>query len=301
MLQAILAAWSEFAMALPPAAEATETDVAAPGPAVAGAPPETDEIEYPEGNWIAQSVAHSDASSLAKAALRLHFQHRDDALVAMELIVYYQQGNVSAWLQPDVLVAFGVRQLARRSTFKVWEEGKAPDFVLEVASPSTAGRDARHKALEYARIRVREYWRLDPHGSLMESPLEGYEARGGKYSPLRPVASPAGAGWLRSRVLGLDLRSRTVERGTTVVFRDPQTGKEFDGALEEAERRRQAEKDRADAEVEGRRAAEEVATKEAERASREAEGRRAAEEQVRALKKQLRNLASHGPPPEPES
>ena len=71
--------------------------------------------------------------------------------------MYYQRGDKAAWLQPDVQVVFGVGCDGDRSTFKVWEEGKAPDFVLEVASPSTAENDARHKASEYARIGVQEY------------------------------------------------------------------------------------------------------------------------------------------------
>ncbi|MCY4535228.1 MAG: Uma2 family endonuclease, partial [Bryobacterales bacterium] len=94
-------------------------------------PPETDEVEYPEGNWIAQSVAHGDAVRQATTALHHHFRERQQVLVAMELMVYYQRDNNQAKLQPDVQVVFGVRR-GDRSSFKVWEEGKAPDFVLEV-------------------------------------------------------------------------------------------------------------------------------------------------------------------------
>ena len=97
-------------------------------------------------------------------------------LVGMELVVYYERGDTTAWLQPDVQVVFDVDRGGNRSSFKVWEEGKAPDFVLEVASPPTAENDARHKAAEYARIGVREYWRLDPEGSLIGTQLEGYVA-----------------------------------------------------------------------------------------------------------------------------
>ncbi|MXY67991.1 MAG: Uma2 family endonuclease [Acidobacteriia bacterium] len=141
----------------------------------------SDAVEYPEGHWIAQSVWHGDAVRLATAALHHKFRDHDDVLVAMELVVYYQFGNNRAWLQPDVLVAFGMGRGGNRRTFKVWEEGKAPDFVLEVASPSTAENDARHKAREYARIGVREYWRLDPKGTMMGRPLEGYPSKGGRH------------------------------------------------------------------------------------------------------------------------
>ena len=245
-------------------------------PGATALPPETDEVEYPEGNWIAQSVAHGDAVRQATTALHHHFRERQQVLVAMELMVYYQRGNNQAKLQPDVQVVFGVRR-GDRSSFKVWEEGKAPDFVLEVASPSTEGNDAEHKAWEYARIGVREYWRLDPQGSLMENALEGYELSAGQYEPLQPVEGAGRGGALWSRVLGLELRSQRQAGATVLVFVDPRTGQEFDGTLEAAERRvSAAERDK--------QAAEQRANAEAERA--------------RALEERLRALAAHAPPPE---
>ena len=268
-------------------------------PAAGALAEEPDAVEYPEGHWIAQSVSHGEAVRQAASALDLHFRDCEDVLVAMELVVYYQRGNNKVSLQPDVQVVFGVGR-RDRSTFRVWEEGKGPDFVLEVASPSTAGNDAEHKAQEYARIGVREYWRLDPQGALMASPLEGYEARRGKYSRVQPVASSDGGRHLRSQVLGLDLRSQRQAGATVLVFRDPVTGEEFDGTLAEVERRRRAAEDRASAEAK-RASAEADCRREAEdRTSAEAKRANAAEDRVRALEKQLRNLASHNPPPERE-
>ena len=134
-------------------------------------------------------------------------------------------------------MVFGVGRDGDRSSFRVWEEGKAPDFVLEVAPPSTAENDARHKATEYARIGVREYWRLDPQGSLMGMPLEGYAASEGRFGPVEAVEREGRGIWLRSEVLELDLRSLRQDGATVVVFRDPDTGNEFTGDLKEAERR----------------------------------------------------------------
>ena len=209
--------------------------------AAKGAPeaalPEPDGVEYPEGRWIAQSVWHGDAVRQATDALVSHFSERKDVLVAMELVVYYQRGNNKARLQPDLQVVFGVGRGGDRSSFRLWEEGKAPDFVLEVASPSTAENDARHKATEYARIGVREYWRLDPKGSLMGRPLEGYAASEERFGPVEAVEREGRGIWLRSEVLELDLRSLRQDGATVVVFRDPETGNEFTGDLKEAERR----------------------------------------------------------------
>ena len=216
-----------------------------PSPLAEAVASEPDAVEYPEGHWIAQSVWHGDAVRLATAALHHHFRDRDDVLVAMELVVYYVRGDNRVWLQPDVQVVFGVEPEGNRSTFKVWEEGKAPDFVLEVASPSTAENDARHKAQEYLGIGVREYWRLDPEGTMLGTPLEGYLARAGRYHRVESATSRDGVEYLRSGVLGLDLRGEQRNGATVLVIRDPRTGEEIDGALEASERQRRIAEDRA--------------------------------------------------------
>ena len=286
----------EYAMSFTPA---TETEVPSLiSPATAAAVREPEDVEYPEGNWIAQSVWHGKAVNQATTALDNHFRNRENVLVAMELLVYYEPGNNKVCLKPDLQVVFGVPR-GDRSSYKVWEEGKVADFGLEVASPSTADKDAKHKAQEYARIGVREYWRLDPTGSLLATPLEGWQANGESYRPVQPVASAARGGWLQSRVLGLELRSQRQDGATVLVFRDPLTGEEFDGGKGESERRRAAE-ERANAEAKLRQTAEELASAEAQRASAEAERRLAAEERARALEKQLRTLAIESPSPEPK-
>ena len=242
---------------LPPAASAAYKAVSA------------ESVEYPGRSWIAQSVWHGAAIRQATEALGNHFRDREDVLVAMELAVYYRRGDSETFLKPDVQVAFGVGRAGNRSSYQVWEESKAPDFVLEVASPSTAGRDARPKAREYWRIGVREYWRLDPEGSLMRRPLEGYELSGGRYEPVSTVRGAGGRLYLRSRVLGLDLRTKRRDEARVLVFRDPRTREEFDGALVEAERRRRI----AEARV------------------------LALEARVLALEEQLRNLTARNPRP----
>ena len=257
--------------------------------------PQADEVEYPEGHWVAQSVSHGDAVEQATGSLRHHFREREDVLVAMELVVYYRRGNNRVWLQPDVQVVHGVGRSPSRSTYLVWEEGKPPDFVLEVASPSTADRDAQHKVGEYASVGVREYWRLDPAGELMAKPLEGCVARAGGYEPV-PAVAAGGRTWLWSEVLGLELRGERRERGTVLVFRDPRTGEEWASADERerlaVERERQAAEERASAAQREREAAErerEAAEREREAAEQRAS---AADARVRALEEQLRALSA---------
>ena len=285
---------------------ATDTELSGRATAVAEAPAKPDKVEYPERNWIAQSIAHGDAVLQAAAALRNHFRECKDVLVAMELAVYYRRGDDNVWLQPDVQVVFGVSPENRRS-YRIWEEGKAPDFVLEVASPATAEHDAEYKLGEYARMGVREYWRLDPEGTLMGSSLEGYEASGGEYEPVQPVASSDQERWFQSQVLGLELRSQRQARATVLVFRDPRTGEQTDGALEEAERRRRiaerdsrAAKQRANAAEKRASTAEQeaIAAKQAAIAAKQAAS--AADERVRSLEEQLRAHAVNTTPSEPD-
>ena len=45
-----------------------------------------------------------------------------------------------------------------RPNYKLWEERRAPAFVLEVASPSTWRHDLGRKRSVYARLGVRQYW-----------------------------------------------------------------------------------------------------------------------------------------------
>ena len=139
----------------------------------------------------------------------------------------------------------------------------------------------------------------------MGSALEGYEASEGKYEPVQPVASSGQDRWFRSRVLGLELRSQRQARATVLVFRDPCTGEETDGALEEAERRRRiAERDSRTAKQEASAAKQEAsaakqeasAAKQRETAAKQEAS--AANERVRALEEQLRALTARTTPSE---
>ncbi|MDE0103427.1 MAG: Uma2 family endonuclease [Bryobacterales bacterium] len=249
---------------------------------------EPDAVDYPDRNWTAPSLWHGDAVAMAKSALGHQFRERDDVLVAMELVVYYERGNNRAWLQPDVQVVFGVESVENRETFKVWKEGKAPDFVLEVASPSDAEKGARDQAREYAAIGVREYWRLDPVGTMIAPPLEGYRATGGDHESVELVERTGGVQYLRSRVLGLDLRTeRWNGEATVLVIRDPRRGEDFNGSLTQFERRRKIAEDRAIAAQERLTAARERLTAARDEATASKERARAALNRIRAAERRL--------------
>ena len=60
-------------------------------------------------------------------------------------------------VQPDVAI------LCDDDKVKRWGVYGAPDFVLEVISPSTRRKDYTKKLSKYMEAGVREYWILDPY------------------------------------------------------------------------------------------------------------------------------------------
>ena len=101
-----------------------------------------------------------------------------------------------------------------RNSYVMWEEGKPPDFVLEVVSPSSRRRDRREKPEIYAKIGVPEFFLYDPEDesepalSGLGPALSGFELRGGAggaYRPLPKERLPGGVAGVRSKVLGLCL------------------------------------------------------------------------------------------------
>ena len=98
------------------------------------------------------------------STLRVWFQDRPDVYVAGDMLVYYRMNDNLTRVAPDVYAVFGVSGNHRRDSWIVWREGKVPDFVLEIASPSTWQRDVTEKRSIYADMGVTEYWRFDPTG-----------------------------------------------------------------------------------------------------------------------------------------
>ena len=197
-------------------------------------------IEYPssdgepmsENQW--QYVAMTDTVS----ALANHFIQRDDVFVAGDLLVYYRMNDNSTRVAPDVFVVFGANGKHLRDSWIVWREGKAPDFVMEVASPSTWRRDAAEKRVIYAEMGVSEYWRYDPTGSFFSPELVGERLAGGEYQPIPLETDGEGILRGRSEVLALDICARP---GLELRLYDPESGqwlrthRESEEALQAAE------------------------------------------------------------------
>jgi Uma2 family endonuclease len=281
-------------------------------------------IEYPEsdGKPVGETDVHRREILHTIETLERHFRDAPDIYVSGNLMFYYEEGNPSAVVSPDVFVVKGVRKGLRR-TYKLWDEGVAPCVVIEMTSRSTRLEDKGNKRALYALLGVREYFLFDPLGEYLKPPLQGFTLVDGEYAAL-PVESDGG---IISRELGLKLyRDETVLRlfdlasGREVVRTEDlsdvlqqtlarvhqaeeqarltaeQARLAAEQAQREADARRLAE-EQAQREADARRLAEEQAQREAdarrlaeEQAQREADARRRAEAEIERLRAELQRL-----------
>ena len=227
-------------------------------------------IDYPDsdGKPMAENDWQHNVIVYAMGALKTRFAGRSDVYVSGDLFIYHEEGNPRASVVPDVFVVFGAERRLRR-VYKLWEEPKAPDFVLEVASPNTWQEDEGPKRVLYERLGVREYFQHDPMGEHLPSRLQGRRLVRGAYEPLPAVPSLDGTLLLYSETLGLDLLA---DQSGKLRFRDPVTG-EFLLSLKETEASRQGES-----------AARRKAESRAETAEARAEAERAARQREEAAR-----------------
>ncbi|MGO8751231.1 MAG: Uma2 family endonuclease [Thermoguttaceae bacterium] len=202
--------------------------------------------------------------------LQLHFAGQP-VYVSGNLLLYYEPGNKRRHVSPDVMVVKGLEQ-RNRDNYLLWEEGRAPNVVIEVTSASTRDEDLNQKFEIYRdAVRVAEYFLFDPRGEYLSPALQGYRLIGGQYVPIEPAS-----GRLASVELGLALE----ERGGELRFFDPAAGKYLptqreareaaEAGWEASEARWEASEARREAAEAGRRAAE----AKAERLARELESLR---------------------------
>ncbi len=162
-----------------------------------------EEVEYPssDGKPMAESDLHRKEMMYLIEALEGRYRETPDVYVAGNLFLYYAQGDRKAVVAPDVFLVKGVPKGDRKS-FKLWQEGRGPCFVIEVTSESTRDEDTETKPSRYQRLGVEEYFLHDPLGDYLSPPLRGYRLHGGRYR--RMVPEPDGS--LVSRATGLRLR-----------------------------------------------------------------------------------------------
>lgn len=158
------------------------------------------------------------------AHLKSHLGNEDTTILTSEAYISREPtGSRLGLMAPDLLVAFNVDWPAcvARNGYVISDQGKPPDFVLEIGSVSTGRRDANEKRRGYAELGVPEYWRFDPSGGDYQgAPLAGDRLVEGAYQPIpiEQIDSETHQGY--STVLNLHLRW---ERGQLGWY-DPATG-----------------------------------------------------------------------------
>ncbi len=215
------------------------------------------------------------------------FDRRPDVFLDSNTILCYDRRDLNVRVSPDVYLAFGVdaQAIRPRKLYLPWEVGKPPDWVLEIASSSTARQDVTEKRHIYAQIGVPEYWRFDPNkGRYHGQKLAGERLVNGEYRPLPLTREPDGILKGYSPVLGVSL---CWDDGWPRLY-DPVANAYLEGWQEVAAAREAAEAQAAIEQAErlAERAARQAA--ESERAAAEQSAREAAEARIRQLEAELR-------------
>ena len=271
------------------------------------------EVRYPssDGKPMAETTKHRDVMVDIIYTLIDFFIHSLTTLVSGDNFLYTLKGDPSAAVAPDIYVVFGV-PVFPRDTYKVWEEGKPPDFVMEITSPKTFKKDLGSKRNFYEDLGVREYFLFDPKNQAISPPLRGFRLEYGRYNEIDLVN-----GRLYSEQLGLEfvltedksLRIFHPAKGEFLVLRSEQTARanaeaeraemEAERAEMEAERanaeaqRANAEAEKAEMEAERANAEAEKARLEAQRADNETQARLEAESEIERLKAELDALRAN--------
>src|SRR5215217_5131916 len=142
-------------------------------------------VLYPEsdGEPVGETDDHRELMFALIFALK-NVLRSTVAYVAGYLFLYFEEGNPSVVVAPDVFVIFGISQRNRR-TYKTWEhDNKGPDLVIELTSSKTRYEDLGNKRVIYAELGLQEYYIFDPLGDYLEPRLRGYQLIDGELLPL---------------------------------------------------------------------------------------------------------------------
>ena len=170
-----------------------------------------------------------------------HLGNPETTIVAGELYISPElTADMTGLRYPDLFVAFDVDPAAcyARNAYVISEQGKPPDFVLEIASRSSGREDTGPKRETYAALLVPEYWRFDETGRYHGTKLAGDRLTEAGYVGIPVAELDDGSLQGYSAALNLNLRwvpawparppmtygpARGLPRGL-LKFYDPATG-----------------------------------------------------------------------------
>jgi len=163
---------------------------------------------------MAETDLHRDLMVDLIETLSDRYEKAPMTYVSGNILLFYEEGNKRRHVSPDVLLVHDIPKY-KRDNYLVWEEGKAPDLVIEVTSKTTREEDIVEKRKIYEKtLRVPEYFLFDPRSEYLKPPFQGYTLRRGRYVAVEPVD-----GRLPSKVIGLHLE----KVGNQLRLWDPST------------------------------------------------------------------------------
>ncbi|MBD2502055.1 Uma2 family endonuclease [Anabaena azotica] len=163
------------------------------------------DVIFPPGDLYSdepplETELHLRQIILLLTCLEWLWRDRNDFYAAGNLTIYYSPRQLKSeyFRGPDFFVVLGCERKTRKS-WVVWEEdGKYPNFILEILSDSTAKTDRNLKKEIYQNtFRTFDYLWFDPY--TLE--FAGFHLVDGEYQPLQPDEQ----GYLWSQQLGLYL------------------------------------------------------------------------------------------------
>jgi Uma2 family endonuclease len=203
-------------------------------------PSTSSKVDYPtrDGRPVGETDVHRDRHFDLVHVIRDVFAADPMVYVSGNLLIFYVPGDKRRHVAPDVFVIRGVPK-KQRDNYLIWEEGRAPDLVIELTSRSTRKEDLVKKFELYRDVLgVEEYFLFDPKAEYLDPPLQGHRLTEGRYVPIEPVG-----GRLPSAILGLELEAV----GNELRLYDPAAGRylptaqEIKQSLRETEAARQQE------------------------------------------------------------
>jgi Uma2 family endonuclease len=132
-----------------------------------------------------ETPRHGFQMTLLIDALQGWLRVRGRGFAGGNMFLYYslEQIRHRDFMGPDFFVVLDV-PLGERKSWVVWEQGRAPDLVVELLSDSTARYDKTGKKALYAQqVHVPEYYWYDPFNP---KDFAGFTLVGAEYQPLSP-------------------------------------------------------------------------------------------------------------------
>ncbi|MEG4531803.1 Uma2 family endonuclease [Microcoleus sp. D2_18a_D3] len=216
-----------------------------------------------------ESNRHRIAMTVLIRSLEQGLAHRNDFFVGGNMFIYYSAKQIrnQDFRGPDFFAVLGVDSNTSRQGWVVWEEnGRYPDVIVELLSPSTANQDTGKKKDIYEQVfRTPDYFVFDPFDP---NSLQGWRLDATlRYQPLVPNER----GWLWCETLGFWLGTweGIVDRETAtwVRFFD-ESGNLVLLPEEAAQQQAEAAQQQAEAAQQQAEAAQQQAEQERQRASR---------------------------------